>query len=391
MDDDDDSPADAAFRAEARAWLAANVGPYRTRYDPANPSLVFADVSDTEHVARGKAWQRVLHEGGYAGLGWPEEYGGRDLPLSQRVIWAQETADGRRAAGDQPHRRRDGRADTPGPRHRRAEAPVPAAAPPRRRDLVPAVQRARRRHRPGRGHDHGRAPGATAASWAVSGHKLWTSAAHYADWGILLARTDWDVPKHQGVHVLPRRHEGAGRYHPTAAADDRRRRVQRGVPRRRACGRRSAGRGRGRRLVGGRDHPAGGAAQPRARPGPGRRRHPADAVRPASPRGGRRSRRAPAGGPALDRRQGAGAAGGADRVQAGPRRSPRRRGVGGAAGVDPGVPAQRRAARRHAGGGRDARRRVHPAPAVDPGDPHRRWDGGGPAQHRGRAGAWPAP
>ena len=67
-------------------------------YDPTNPSLVFADVSDTDHVERGKAWQRVLHEGGYAGLGWPVEYGGRDLPLSQRVVWAQETA----AAGAPP-------------------------------------------------------------------------------------------------------------------------------------------------------------------------------------------------------------------------------------------------------------------------------------------------
>ena len=63
---------------------------------------------------------------------------------------------------------------------------------------MPAVQRARRRHRPRRGHDHGRPPGRRGGGWAVSGHKLWTSAAHYADWGILLARTDWDVPKHQG-------------------------------------------------------------------------------------------------------------------------------------------------------------------------------------------------
>jgi alkylation response protein AidB-like acyl-CoA dehydrogenase len=35
-------------------------------------------------------------------------------------------------------------------------------------------------------------------SWLVTGHKTWTSGAHYADWGLLLARTDWDVPKHEG-------------------------------------------------------------------------------------------------------------------------------------------------------------------------------------------------
>ena len=247
-DDDDDSPADAAFRAEARAWLAAHVGPYRTRYDPANPSLVFADVSDTDHVARGKAWQRVLHEGGYAGLGWPEEYGGRDLPLSQRVIWAQETA----AAGAPPGINLIGEGmvgpDPAGPRHRRAEAPVPAArssaatrsgascsASP-----TPAPTWPRSRPRPC-------AAGEDGGGWAVSGHKLWTSAAHYADWGILLARTDWDVPKHQGCTYFLVDMKAPGVTTRPAAADDRGCRLQRGVPRRGACARRSAGRGRGRR------------------------------------------------------------------------------------------------------------------------------------------------
>ncbi|MEA2703404.1 MAG: hypothetical protein QOJ69_1343 [Actinomycetota bacterium] len=194
----DDSPADAAFRAEARAWLAANVGPYRTRYDPTNPSLVFADVSDTDHVTRGKAWQRVLHEGGYSGLGWPAEFGGRPVPLSQRVIWAQETA----AAGAPPGINLIGEGMV-GP-----TLLAHGTADQKRRYLPPLLRGdeiwCQLFSEPDAGTDLA-AVTTTAAregegdgGWVVTGHKLWTSAAHYADFGILLARTDWDVPKHQG-------------------------------------------------------------------------------------------------------------------------------------------------------------------------------------------------
>src|SRR5438067_1414311 len=67
--DFDDTPEDAAFRAEARAWLEANVGDFEVDPDRGGESMVFADVSDTEYVTRGKAWQRVLFDGGYAGRG----------------------------------------------------------------------------------------------------------------------------------------------------------------------------------------------------------------------------------------------------------------------------------------------------------------------------------
>src|SRR5579864_2583414 len=64
-----DSPAEAAFRAEARAWLAANL--------PAKP---------------GREWSRKLNEAGYAGLTWPVEYGGQGAPYSHQAILLEETA-----------------------------------------------------------------------------------------------------------------------------------------------------------------------------------------------------------------------------------------------------------------------------------------------------------
>ena len=70
--------------------------------------------------------------------------------------------------------------------------------------------------------------------WVVNGQKVWTSGAHYSDFGILLARTDLDQPEAPRHHVLPGRHALAGHRGAAAAPDDRRVALQRGVPHRRA-------------------------------------------------------------------------------------------------------------------------------------------------------------
>jgi acyl-CoA dehydrogenase len=190
-----DDAGEAAFRAEARAWLAGHAGPYRVEVDPDNPSIVFADVDDLAHLERGRAWQRELHAGGWAGLGWPEEHGGRNLPIALRAVWAQELA----AAGVPPPINLLGEA---------VVGPVLLAhgTPEQQRRFLAPILTAEEIwcqlfSEPGAGSDM--AAVTTTATrdgdgWVVSGHKIWTSGAHYADFAILLARTDWDVPKHQG-------------------------------------------------------------------------------------------------------------------------------------------------------------------------------------------------
>ena len=109
--------------------------------------------------------------------------------------------------------------------------------------------------------------------WVVNGQKLWNTSAHHADYGMLLARTDWDVPKHAGHHLLRAADAPAGRRGAPAAADERPRLVQRGVPHRRARAGRPRRRRAGRGLGGGADD-----AGPRAR-----LRHDAPAARSTSP------------------------------------------------------------------------------------------------------------
>ena len=96
----------------------------------------------------------------------------------------------------------------------------------------------------------------TEGGWRLTGQKVWTSRAHEADWGICLARTDRDAAPHQRHHLLPGRHDVGRHRRPAAAGDDRRRDVQRGLPRRGVRARRLR-RGRGQRWLEARPHDAG--------------------------------------------------------------------------------------------------------------------------------------
>ena len=190
--DFDDTPDEAAFRAEARAWLEAHA---ERRQPDARPTM--AAANDPGHLEACRTWQRTLYDGGWAGITWPKEYGGRGGTSNEARIFAQEERKfdvttgmfsvAVNMVGPDAHR----------PRHAGA-----AGALPRRRSCGATSCGASSSASPAPAPTWpGCAPGpsATATSWVVNGQKVWNSGAHQAEFGILLARTDPDVPKHAGI------------------------------------------------------------------------------------------------------------------------------------------------------------------------------------------------
>ncbi|HZP30496.1 MAG TPA: acyl-CoA dehydrogenase family protein [Acidimicrobiia bacterium] len=194
-----EAPELADFRAEAKAWLEANAE--RRSTDSSDFKRKFAATHQTREqelqaVEASKAWQRRIYDAGYAGLTVPTEYGGRGLTAAHDRIWRQESAryaidTGVFAVG--------------------LGMVVPTilvhGTEEQKREHVPALVRGEKVwcqlfSEPGAGSD---LAGLTTRAdrdgdeWIVNGQKVWNSYAHVADWGILLARTDWDVPKHRGI------------------------------------------------------------------------------------------------------------------------------------------------------------------------------------------------
>jgi acyl-CoA dehydrogenase len=195
--DFEDSPELAAFRAEVRAFLDANAELKRgderdwSRNGAATDPEVAAD-----YRARCHAWQKLLHDSGWAGLAWPEAFGGRGLTAAHQIVFNQELA----------------RYDATSGFITAAQALVGptlmahGTREQQQRYLGPLLSGeeswCQLFSEPGAGSDL--AALATRAvpdgdEWVVNGQKVWTSSAQHADFGILVARTDPDLPKHEGL------------------------------------------------------------------------------------------------------------------------------------------------------------------------------------------------
>ncbi len=186
--------AEERFQAEVRAWLRANL--------PAGwGTPAFARPEDpAEKVRFARWWQRRLYEGGWAGLHWPREYGGRGAtPLEQFLfaeVYAQEAAPPMIDLGVGPalvgptliHHGTDAQKRRFLPRILTGEDVwcQGFSEPNAGSDLANVRTRAERR----------------GDGFLVTGQKIWTSYARFADWCILLVRTDPAAPKHKGLTFL---------------------------------------------------------------------------------------------------------------------------------------------------------------------------------------------
>lgn len=181
--DFEDNATEAQFRAEAKTWLEANA-PTR------------AELSGLDEIERAKLWQKRKYDAGWACIRWPKEFGGRGGTAIDQVIWNQEEAKLRTPASvfaigqgmAAPTLMTWAKED-----HKARYLPKLASGeeiwcqlfsePAGGSDLAALRTKAER----------------DGDEWIINGQKIWTSGAHYSDFGILVVRTDPSLPKHKGL------------------------------------------------------------------------------------------------------------------------------------------------------------------------------------------------
>ena len=193
--DIDDTPEEAAFRAEARGWLEARAIP-RGHRDDFSLGLWTGAYDEATYIDRCRAWQRTLYDGGWAGITWPTEYGGRGLQPIHQVIFGQEQA--QFGVSNGAFMISIGMAGPTILAHGTDEQRARFLPPMLRGDELWCQLFSE----PGAGSDLanlGTRAVRDGDEWVVDGQKVWTSSPDRARWGMLLARTDADVPKHRGI------------------------------------------------------------------------------------------------------------------------------------------------------------------------------------------------
>jgi alkylation response protein AidB-like acyl-CoA dehydrogenase len=177
------SPSEQEFRDELRSWLEEN-------HPGEEPQ------SENEAFEFRREWQGRLHDAGYAGLSWPEEYGGRGATLIEQAIFGEEMSRAKAPSAANVLGLVMGGPVVIGhgteEQKKRYLGPILSAEeiwcqgfsePDSGSDLASLKTRAVKSN----------------GEWVVTGQKVWTTLAHEAKWCMLVARTDQDAPKHQGL------------------------------------------------------------------------------------------------------------------------------------------------------------------------------------------------
>jgi len=186
------SPEEIAFRDQLRAWLKENL--------PSDwGASVFEPDDEDERAHFRLSWERKLFRGGWNGIHWPTKYGGRGATLIEQAIFAEEMARARAPDGlNIIGRNLVGTTLL----HHGTEA--------QRERFLPTILSGEEVWCQGFSEPNAGSDLASVRCQAVlqgdhfvvNGRKIWTSFAQYAQWCILLARTDSHLPKHQGISFL---------------------------------------------------------------------------------------------------------------------------------------------------------------------------------------------
>jgi len=199
--DFEDTPAEAAFRRKARAWIAANA-PKHLEAELKRAGFGTMGIVSEDALAAARAWQKKKADAGWACLHWPKEYGGGGCSPIERVIWREE--EGVYGALSGPFTIGQGMC---GP------TLMTWAAEEQKRALLPPLVSGAEIwcqlfSEPAAGSDlAGLRTRATpsedgSGDWIINGQKIWTSGAHNSQWGLILTRSNPDVPKHKGLTML---------------------------------------------------------------------------------------------------------------------------------------------------------------------------------------------
>jgi len=185
-----DTKEEATFRKEVDKWLSANA---ELKEGP-NDSL--SSLSEEEALSKAKEWAAKLYDDGWACLHWPKEYGGRGSTPIERVIWGQEISKYKVPGGF--FEIGQGMA---GP-----VLMMYATEEQKKRYLPPLAKGeevwCQLFSEPGAGSDLAGLKTKSVLegdTWTINGQKIWTSGAHYSDFGILVTRSDPDAHKHKGL------------------------------------------------------------------------------------------------------------------------------------------------------------------------------------------------
>jgi len=186
------------FAARARSWLADHLAPAADGVGGFK-AITGTDEEELAHVARGRQLQRILFDGGFAGICVPRAYGGQGLTSEYQAAFNREI------------RGYEYPSETQVPTLTPCMALILEFGTEEQKALhVPAILKGETLwmqflSEPSGGSDL--AGALTTAvldgeEWVLNGSKIWTTGAWWADWALCLARTNWDVPKHRGLSVF---------------------------------------------------------------------------------------------------------------------------------------------------------------------------------------------